>query len=98
MTSAKLYKSSRDTKKYMVKFVFPDGKKRTVHFGQRGADDYTITGDKEQRQRYIDRHDNKREDWTVPDTPASLSRWVLWGDTTSIQKNFELFKKKFKLD
>jgi hypothetical protein len=97
MTSAKIYKSTRDKKKYMVVFEYKDGRKKTIHFGARGSDDYTITGDKEQRRRYIDRHDNPREDWSKPDNAGSLARFILWGDTTSVKKNFELFKKKFKL-
>ena len=98
MTSAKIYKSTRDKKKYMVVFIYPDGKKKTIHFGQKGASDFTITGDKEARERYIDRHDTHREDWSKPDNAGSLSRFILWGDTTSLKKNFELFKKKFQLD
>lgn len=48
-------RSTRDTKKKMAIFQSDDGKQKTVHFGQRGADDYTKTKDKEQRDRYRDR-------------------------------------------
>ena len=48
---AQLMKSSRKEKKYMVKM---DGK--TIHFGAAGMDDFTITGDEEQKKRYMARH------------------------------------------
>ena len=44
---AQLLKSSRKDKKHMVKM---DGK--TIHFGAAGMDDFTITGDEEQKKRY----------------------------------------------
>jgi len=97
MTSVKVNKSTRDDKKMMAVFVYPDGKTKTIHFEQKGADDYTKTKDKEQRAKYIKRHDNKRENWTKPDNAGSLSRYILWGETTSKKKNLELFKKKFNL-
>jgi len=37
------------------------------------------------------------EDWNKPDTAGALSRWILWGDSTSIQKNIADFKKRFSL-
>ena len=48
---AQLMKSSRKEKKFMVKM---DGK--TIHFGAAGMDDFTITGDEEQKKRYMTRH------------------------------------------
>ena len=50
-----------------MKAVFYDGDKKikTVQFGQLGADDYTLTKDKEQRARYIKRHTNSRENWSI---------------------------------
>ena len=73
-----------------------NGRTRTIHFGQKKADDYTITKDKDQRDRYITRH-KAREDWTKPDSPGALSRWILWGNSTSIHTNIAEFKKKFNL-
>ena len=52
---------------------------RTVHFGQRGADDFTINQDEAARKAYIARH-GKAENWgrTGVMTPGWLSRYLLW--------------------
>ena len=39
-------KSNRSDKKYMAIFTDDDNKKKTIHFGASGMDDYTLTGDK----------------------------------------------------
>ena len=62
---------------------------RTTHY------DYTITKDKEQRKRYLDRH-RKRENWNDYMSAGSLSRWILWGDS-SLATNIKAYKKKYKL-
>lgn len=69
---------------------------KMVHFGQLGADDYTKTKDKEQRARYLQRHQAK-ENWNDFTTAGSLSRHILWGESTSIKTNIANFKKKFNL-
>ena len=73
-----------------------DGRKKTVHFGAKGMDDYTITHDKEQRARYRTRHkkDLKTED---PTKAGYLSYHILWGDSTSRTTNIANYKKKFNL-
>tara|TARA_B110001452_G_scaffold107045_1_gene88696 strand:- start:4529 stop:4834 length:306 start_codon:yes stop_codon:yes gene_type:complete len=98
MKYAQLKKSSISGKKYTLLFFDKDRKKvKTIHFGQAGADDYTKTGDKEQRDRYRNRHNNSRENHNVPDTPASASRWILWGDSTSVSANYNSYLKRFGL-
>ncbi len=90
-------KSSKPEKKLMA--IFTDdknNKKKTIHFGQAGSPDYTLTKDKKQRARYIARH-KARENWKVPDTAGSLSRHILWGAFTSKDKNISAFKRKFNL-
>ena len=87
--------STNPKKKLMAVFLQGNGRKKTIHFGATGYDDYTLTGDKEQRDRYRARHD--KEDWTDPMTPGALSRFVLWGDSTSITTNISSFKKRFNL-
>jgi hypothetical protein len=90
-------KSSKDGKKLMAVFSYPESTRtRTISFGQAGAPDYTITKDKEQRSRYIRRH-RARENWSKPDTAGALSRWVLWGNSTSRSENIRNFKSKFNL-
>ena len=97
MPKIEIKKSTREGKKLMAILTYDDGKTKTIHFGQDGADDYTITKDKEQRKRYLDRH-RKRENWNVPDTGGSLAKHILWGESTSRKENVILFKKKFNLD
>jgi hypothetical protein len=93
MKLVSITKSDRDGKKY--KAVFEDPKK-TTHFGQSGSDDYTITKNKEQRDRYRERHkkDLKTND---PSRAGYLSYHILWGDSTSLRKNIEDYKRRFKL-
>lgn len=72
------------------------GRTKTIHFGSKGMDDYTISKNKEQRERYLTRH-RANEDWNKPDSAGALSRYILWGDSTSIHKNIADFKKRFNL-
>jgi hypothetical protein len=87
--------SPKADKKLMAIFD-NDGRKKTVHFGAKGMDDYTLTKDKEQRERYRTRHakDLKTGD---PTRSGFLSFYVLWGDSTSRAKNISDYKKKFNL-
>ena len=87
-------KSEKPDKKLVATFK-EDGRERRVHFGARGMDDYTLTKDKEQRSRYRARHakDLKGD----PTKAGYLSYHVLWGDSTSREKNIEEYKKRFKL-
>jgi len=87
--------SPKADKKLMAVFD-NDGRKKTVHFGQATAPDYTLTKSKEQRDRYLTRH-AKRENWNDPMTAGALSRWVLWGNSTSRATNIAEYKKKFNL-
>ena len=84
------------THKYKAVFLRPDGRKKTTYFGAHGMDDYTITHNVEQRDRYRDRH---RKDLITNDPTRAgfLSYYVLWGDSTSFKKNLSAFKKRFNL-
>ena len=94
MPYVSIKRSTNPNKKLMAVFTRHDGSKKTTHFGQADAPDYTITKDKAQRKRYLDRH-RKNENWDKPETAGALSRWILWGPTTSKRENIKLFKKKF---
>lgn len=87
--------SDKPDKKMKAMFEV-NGRTRTIHFGQKKADDYTITKDKDQRERYLTRH-KAREDWNKPDSAGALSKWILWGNSTNIHTNIAEFKKKFNL-
>jgi hypothetical protein len=87
--------STKADKKLMAVFD-NDGRKKTVHFGAKNMADYTLSHDKDQRARYLTRH-AKRENWNDPMSPGALSRWILWGNSTSRAKNIAEYKKKFNL-
>ena len=55
--------------------------KKSIHFGQAGASDFTIHKDTERKNRYLDRH-SKNEDWHNPLTAGFYSRWILWNKPT----------------
>lgn len=75
---ARLSKSTREGKKWMVEFYNKEGKKiKTTHFGQDGSDDYTTHKDTRRKYLYLMRHE-KNEDWDVPMSAGALSRWILW--------------------
>ncbi len=86
--------STKSDKKLMAIFTRENGRTKTIHFGSKNMDDYTLTKDKAQRKRYLDRH-RKNENWNNPESAGALSRWILWGDTTSRGKNVSAFKKRF---
>jgi hypothetical protein len=82
--------------KYTAQFLQDNGRTKTTHFGAKGMDDYTIKGDKEQRERYRQRH--KKDLSTKDPTRAGfLSYYILWGDSTSIAENIRSFKSRFSL-
>lgn len=87
--------SEKPGKKLVATFDREDRKKR-VHFGAAGMDDYTKTHDKEQRARYIERH-RANENWSDPTSPGALSRFILWGESVSLVRNIAAFKKRFNL-
>ena len=72
-------------------------KKKSVSFGATGYLDWTSGATKEQRDRYIKRHTNSRENHNNPMTAGSLSRFVLWGSSKSKQANISSFKRRFGL-
>ena len=80
----------------MAVFESDSGRKKTTHFGASGMDDYTITKDKEQRERYRTRH--KKDLETGDATKAGyLSYYILWGESTSRAANISAYKKRFGL-
>lgn len=85
--------SSKPDKKLDAKFETDSGRTKVVSFGAKGMDDYTKTHDKEQRARYINRH-SANENWSKLDSPGALSRWILWGESTSLMKNIASYKNR----
>ena len=87
--------SPKADKKLMAVFD-NDGRRKTTHFGAKGYTDYTLSKDKDQRDRYRTRHakDLKTGD---PTKAGFLSYYILWGDSTSRASNISNYKKKFNL-
>lgn len=84
------------THKWKAVFTREDGRKKTTLFGSAGMEDFTLTGDKEQRARYRDRH--RKDLMTNDPTRAGYLSWhLLWGDSTSFQKNLSAYKRRFNL-
>ena len=83
--------STRKDKRYQA--VFNNGK--TIHFGLRCGQTYIDHGDKIKRENYIKRH-AVNEDWTKVNA-GSLSRFLLWGDYTTLDANHQAFMKKFNV-
>lgn len=73
---ATLSKSSSNGKKWKV-VVENDKRKKTIHFGADGYQDYTQHKDPKRKESYISRH-RSREDWNDPFTAGYWSRWLLW--------------------
>tara|TARA_R110001592_G_scaffold147666_4_gene372152 strand:- start:1144 stop:1455 length:312 start_codon:yes stop_codon:yes gene_type:complete len=103
MKLERVVKSDAKGKKYTAIFCLckgasccKDSDKKKIHFGSEGMDDYTITKDKEQRDRYRARTKsvyNKAQ----PVSASRLSGDILWGDSTSLQQNIKNYKKKYNL-
>jgi len=90
-------KSPNPKKKLRATFYIPSQETfQHIDFGAADYEDYTTHKDKDRRQRYIDRH-KKNEDWNMPISAGALSRWILWGDYTDLNKNIQAYKKKFNL-
>jgi len=87
--------STNAGKKYMVVLLKPDGRKKTIHFGAKGMDDFTKTGDVEQKSRYIQRHKD-RENWNDPLTAGFWAKHILW-NKTSVQSSLADTKRQFNL-
>ena len=89
-----LLPSPLKTKKWRA--VFSDGRHTDFGAKQNGKpmDDYTISKNTEQRDRYIARH-RKNENWNDPRSAGALSRYILWGDHTGIQANLADYKIRF---
>ena len=87
--------SSQADKKYTVVLLQENGRKKTVHFGAKNMDDYTKTGDVEQKSRYIQRHKDK-ENWNDPLTAGFWAKHILWNKTT-VQASLAETKRQYNL-
>ena len=92
-------KSNKPEKTLVATFSEKGSKDKKVHFGLKNPKRGTFidTGDKKARAAYRARHkkDLDTKDFT---RPGYLSYFILWGESKSLKKNIELYKKKFKLE
>jgi hypothetical protein len=96
MTRMTLIKSPNRKKKWRAVFRDDDGEEHHTDFGDATMSDYTQHHDKLRRENYLSRH-RSREAWSNPQSAGALSRWLLWGDSTSLQTNLSAFKRRFSL-
>ena len=95
-------KSDKPKKKLMAIFCkcpgetkCPMDEREKVYFGAAGMDDYTLTKDKEQRERYRKRHAKEKDQ--EANTPGALAYHILWGDSTSRKENIKKLKEKYNV-
>ena len=96
-TLVKVEDSKAKGKRYTA--VFRDsksGREKRVNFGDASMENFTIHKDPERRKRYLNRH-KSREDWNNPVSPGALSRWILWGESSSFAKSVTDYRRRFKL-
>lgn len=82
--------------KYVATFEKEGGRKKRTHFGAAGMADYTLTGDKERRRLYRERH-RKDLETGDPTRAGYLSYHILWGPSTSIRANIAAYRKMYSL-
>ena len=93
----KIEKADDHIHKWIAIFINSITKSRKkTYFGISKYEDYKIHKNKLRRDAYRKRHlrDLKTND---PTRAGFLSYYILWGDSTSIQKNIKIYKKKFHL-
>lgn len=89
--------STRKTKKLVA--TLDDGS--TIHFGSKYSQTYLNHLDKDKRFNYLKRHmSNPNEANLIKNnkvSPATLSARLLWGPTTSLNKNVEILNKNLTI-
>lgn len=96
MKLLRVEKSPKPEKKYRAVFETDEGRIKNTDFGSAGMDDYLLTKNKEQRERYRDRH-RKDLETGDPTRAGYLAFWLLWGDYTSLRSNIAAYKKRYNL-
>ena len=93
---AKLSRSNTEGKKYRMELYDKDKQRvKTINFGAVGYSDYTKHKNDDRKANYISRH-RANENWNVPDTAGSLSRWILW-NKQNLTSSYQDYLHKFKL-
>ncbi len=90
----KVEKSNRKNKRYVA--IFNDGER--IHFGFKGGSTYLDHKDKTKRKNYIARHEVlEKKFYNDPKRASTLSRFILWGNSSNLKEAIEQYKKKYNL-
>lgn len=90
----KLKKATDNKHKYEAVFLNTEtNKEKTVKFGAKGYEDYTIHKDEERKERYIKRH--AKDNLTDPLSAGALSMFILWNKPT-IEESLKDYLTRFK--
>ena len=89
--------------KYEITFENPEDKRtKTVKFGAKGYNDYTIYYKEEGKEKademkdaYLSRH-KVNENFDNPYTKGALSRWILWNKKT-VKESLVDYIRRFRL-
>lgn len=95
MKLVSIERSSVGNKKMTAIFLLDNDRHKTVHFGAKGYEDYTTTGDEAKKSAYIKRH-QVNENWNDPTTAGALARYILWNKPT-ISESIADYKRRFNL-
>ena len=95
MIEVEIDKSDKKDKKLVAKFRFPDGKRKTTHFGAKGYSDFTIHKTPNRKVKYLVRHNS--EDWEDFTSAGALSRWILWNEP-DLNLSFNNYLARFSLE
>ena len=95
--SVHITRTPNSSKAFVAVFTDKNNKTKTVRFGT--DSNYVLNHNKTKKDRdnYIKRH-SVRENFNSPMTAGALSKHILWGESRSLTKNINAFKKKFKLN
>lgn len=90
-----LSKSEKKNKKYTVRFTNPKTNRiNNIHFGDSRYEDYTMHKDKDRKNSYIMRHQDK-EDWDDYTKSGFWAKHILWNKKT-IPLSIQDIESKFK--
>lgn len=95
MKLIEIVKSERPDKKYKAVFESDSGRQKVTHFGAEGMDDFTLTKNTAQRERYRLRHEKDLE--TEDPTRAGYLSWYLLWNKPSLTESIKDYKRKFDL-
>ena len=87
-------------KRFVAIFTDDKGKSKKVNFGLKNPKRGTFIdhADKELRKNYIARHEvREKKFYKDPMRAATLSRFILWGTSSSLKQNIENYKNKYNL-